>query len=242
MKLTEHARNHPLSVGSDAKTVKGEKKGYLTGILYLAPSTMSGYDMCPMSTMGCEASCLGAYAGRVTFTPGILKARMAKAQWYMEDREEFLSAVYTQIAAIKRKAERLGMIPAIRLNGSSDLPKMALAMVEAFPNVQFYDYTKIPMPWLRVRNNYSLTFSRSETNGLSCIKALEHGVNVCVVFDTPKGKPLPKKFGFAPHWYDVFDADDTDLRFLDPKGVVVGVRAKGKKAKHDTSGFVILGQ
>ena len=48
-----------LSVEADAKTVKGRKKGYLTGIMYLAPFKLSGYQVCPMAEIaGCVGDCL----------------------------------------------------------------------------------------------------------------------------------------------------------------------------------------
>jgi hypothetical protein len=58
-------------------------------------------------------------------------------------------------------------------------------------------------------------------------------MNVAVVFGVPKSKPLPVGYLGRP----VFNGDDSDLRFLDPRGVVVGLYAKGK-AKKDTTGFV----
>lgn len=51
-----------LSVSADAKTVKGNEYGYLTGILYLAPANLSGYEVCPKASDGCKAGCL-FYAG-----------------------------------------------------------------------------------------------------------------------------------------------------------------------------------
>ena len=36
----------------------------------------------------------------------------------------------------------------------------------------------------------------------------------------------------------VINGDKTDMRFKDPVGVIVGLKAKGK-ARKDTSGFVI---
>jgi len=106
-------------------------------------------------------------------------------------------------------------------------------MAREFPEVQFYDYTKIPKPWLRQLPNYSLTFSLSEVNLELALDALRHQVNVAVVFDTRKGESLPETW----HGYRVIDGDVSDLRFTDPMGVVVGLRAKGR-AKRDTSGFV----
>jgi len=109
-------------------------------------------------------------------------------------------------------------------------------MSKEFPLVQFYDYTKIPRPYLRARGNYHVTFSLSESNSATAIDALKHGVNVAAVFHVKRGQPLPETFLGAP----VIDGDLHDLRFLDGyRGAVIGLRAKGK-AKRDTSGFVQL--
>lgn len=139
------------------------------------------------------------------------------------------------IEALIRKAKREKLIPAVRVNGTSDLPWLALMMASEFPNVVFYDYTKHARAWERVTPNYHLTFSHSETNEAETMRALDHGLNVAVVFDTKKGSPLPSTFLGRP----VIDGDLHDLRFLDGyKGSVIGLRAKGP-AKKDTSGFVV---
>ncbi len=224
-----------LSVNADAKTVKGVKKGYLTGILYLAPANTSGYQVCANSTPGCRAACLFT-AGRAGCFPRINDARILKTQWLMNDRPGFMTQLSRDICALERKAMREDLIPCVRLNGTSDLIWLATGLAQAFRDIQFYDYTKHPQPWERVRSNYHLTFSYSESNAVECCQALEHGVNVAMVFDVKRGQPLPKT------WcnYKVIDGDLSDLRFLDPKGVIVGLRAKGK-AKKDTTGFVVIG-
>jgi hypothetical protein len=102
--------------------------------------------------------------------------------------------------------------------------------MDMFQSVQFYDYTKLPNR-RNVPSNYHLTFSRSESNELDALRILANGVmNVAVVFDT-----LPTKWAGVK----VIDGTETDLRFLDEQGVVVGLVAKGK-AKKDNSGFTIL--
>jgi hypothetical protein len=126
------------------------------------------------------------------------------------------------------------LTPAIRVNGTSDQPKIAMKYAREFPHVQFYDYTKLPKPYRRQLPNYHLTFSRSEENEADCLDALAHHVNVAVVFDTKKGQPLPQEF----FGRTVVDGDLHDLRFLDPKDVVIGLRAKGRAIKDTTSGFV----
>src|SRR5208282_2918002 len=222
-----------LSVSADAKTVKGEKKGYLTGILYLLPADSSGItNVCANATEGCKASCLNT-AGRGAFS-SVQAGRMRKTKLMVENRSLFLSRLIEDVQSLVRKAKRDGFKPCVRLNGTSDLPWMAHIVAAQFPKVQLYDYTKHPHSWERVRKNYHLTFSYSETNAVDCLEALEHGINVAMVFDTKRGQPLPKT------WcnYKVIDGDLSDLRFKDPKGVIVGLRAKGR-AKKDCTGFVV---
>jgi hypothetical protein len=59
--------------------------------------------------------------------------------------------------------------------------------------------------------------------------ALSNGMNVAAVFHKVPETYLGRT---------VINGDETDLRFLDPKGVIVGLKAKGK-AKKDTTGFVV---
>lgn len=232
-----------LSVSSDAKTIKGEYFGILTGILYLAPYNLSGYQVCPMASKGCAAACL------FTAGHGIYKkvqdSRIKRTKMFFEDRENFMAIIVEDIAKVVRKAKRLGMTPAIRLNGTSDIAWEKFRVnrdgvsyrniMEAFPDVQFYDYSKIlgRKTALKIKN-YHLTFSLAEDNDANALVALEEGYNVAVVMNIPRAGKLPKKWG----GYPVIDGDKNDLRFLDKKGGhIVGLRMKGK-ARSDTSGFV----
>jgi hypothetical protein len=224
-----------LSVSADAKTVKGEKKGYLTGILYLAPASSSGTNVCANASPGCIRGCLNT-AGRAAIFPAILKARVRKTRELFADREAFVAQLAKDIRALERKAKREGLTPCVRVNGTSDLPWLAMRMAREFPHVQLYDYSKHLRVWKRQLPNYSITFSHSETNLQDCLETLAHGSNVAVVFDTKRGAQLPTTW----NGYRVIDGDESDLRFLDPHsaiGFVVGLRAKGK-ARKDCSGFV----
>lgn len=226
-----------LSVSSDAKTIKGQKKGYLTGILYLAPSNTSGVaDVCVNASEGCKASCLFT-AGRASIFPMINQARIRKTRELFADRNAFVAVLEKEISAVQRKADRMRLTPCIRLNGTSDLPWLALKLADRFPEVQFYDYTKHPQAYKRTRANYHLTFSHSETNTADCLDNLKNKINVAVAFDTKRGQPLPKTW----QGYRVIDGDVSDLRFTDRRGVVVGLRAKGL-AKKDCTGFVVRSQ
>lgn len=223
-----------LSVGVDSKTIKGEKIGFLTGILYLAPSTMAGcgINTCASASEGCKRGCLFT-AGRAGIFKSINRARIRKTRMLFSDRKAFLEILANDIRALVRMAARRGLTPCVRVNGTSDLPWLARTMARMFPTVQLYDYTKHLRPWERVLPNYYLTFSLSECNENEALEALIHGINVSIPFNVKRGQALPS------HWrgYEVIDGDVSDVRHLDPRGVVVGLRAKGR-ARKDTSGFV----
>jgi hypothetical protein len=158
----------------------------------------------------------------------------------MTCRDLFVDQLSTEIRANERKAmEDMGMALAVRINGTSDLPALARELARRHPSVQFYDYTKIPGAILAARDipNLHYTFSRGEANDDDAGMALAWGTSVAVVFDTPKGEALPASWYGVP----VIDGDEHDLRFLDPRGVIVGLRAKGA-ARKDTSGFVVASE
>lgn len=211
------------------KILKGRKLGYMTYILHLAPAKLSGFNTCPMASAGCRASCLNT-SGRGQ-CPSVQSARIRKTRLFFQHRKKFLEMLRADIASAIRRARRKHMVPCFRLNGTSDIAWEFVApeIFREFHDVQFYDYTKITARLFRPRPaNYHLTFSLSEKNVPDIRRVMAAGYNVVAVF-----RELPKKF-FGRR---VFSGDTTDLRFLDPKGVIVGVTPKGK-AKRDTSGFV----
>ena len=235
-----------LSTGNP-KLMKGEKKGYLSFVLHLAPSDLSGFNTCPMASDGCRVACLntagrGGVIKKGETTNKIQTARIRKTRQFFENRTVFMSQLVADIKLGIKQAAKLGMTPAFRLNGTSDIPwenmpvtvsnvkenYIATNVMSLFPTVQFYDYTKR----LNRRNlpaNYNLTVSRSETNEAQCFTN-DQPYNVAIVFN-----------GTLPEQYrgrTVVNGDDTDLRFIDPQGVVVGLSAKGR-AKKDMSGFTV---
>lgn len=214
----------------NAKTSKGVKHGYLTGIVYLAPYNLSGVNLCPKASKGCANACLYT-AGRGAFK-SIQKARLAKTRFFIERREEFILQLKNEIFMAEKKARSMGLKLAIRLNGTSDIVWESVSdIIQSFPDVQFYDYTKIAKRFVFKRPaNYDLTFSLSETNEKDARFVLASGGRVAVVF---RSKAFPSVFLGAP----VVSGDDHDLRFLDAQGVIVALYAKGK-AKKDVSGFV----
>lgn len=224
---------------ANPKIQKGAKLGYLSFILHLAPATLSGKEVCPKRTAGCTAACLntagrGGMFKRGETTNAIQKARIRKTVSFFFDREQFLFDLVKDIKLGIKQAERLGLTPVFRLNGTSDLSwekyevEEGKNIFEMFPNVQFYDYTKVLGRKVADYKNYHLTFSAADGNDADVAKAVAQGMNVAMVFDK-----LPLEYMGRP----VINADDTDLRFLDPKGVICGLKAKGR-AKKDNTGFV----
>jgi len=231
-----------LLTTGNPKIMKGESKGYLTFILHLAPHDLSGYQVCPKATAGCIAGCLNLAGRGGMFKKGentnvIQQARIRKTKMFFENRELFMSELVKDIRRGINYAEKKGLIPVFRLDGTSDIAWEKIRVGEyrnimsVFPTVQFYDYTAIVRS--NLPSNYHLTFSAKENNMNDVMKAISFGYNVAVVFGTKKGQPLPESYLNMP----VFNGDDSDLRFLDPKNVIVGLYAKGK-AKKDTTGFV----
>ena len=236
-----------LSTGNP-KVLKGTKQGYNTYILHLAPANLSGYQTCPKATAGCAEACLNTAGRGGMFKKGettnvIQKARIRKTQFFFEERAGFMEWLVADIEKAIKQSAKLNLIPVFRLNGTSDLSFEKYSVIRngvqydniffAFPEVQFYDYTKVLGRKVANIPNYHLTFSAADGNDLDVIKAIQQGYNVATVFGIKKTEPMPEFYNGLP----VFDGDASDLRFLDPKGVVVGLYAKGK-AKKDTSGFV----
>ncbi len=225
---------------ANPKIQKGTKLGYLSFILHLAPATLSGKETCPKRTAGCTAACLNTAGRGGMFKRGentnmIQQARIRKTKMFFEDRDAFMKTLYHDVRKGIRQAERLGLTPVFRLNGTSDLAwekytvgTTDMNLFELFPTVQFYDYTKVLGRKVSQYANYHLTFSAADGNDKDVAGAIAQGMNVAMVFDK-----LPAEFMGRV----VNDADEHDLRFLDPLNTIAGLKAKGR-AKKDTSGFV----
>jgi hypothetical protein len=236
-----------LSVGNP-KVLKGLKQGFNTYILHLAPADLSGYQTCPKATAGCKAACLNTAGRGGMFKKGestntIQQARIRKTKMFFENRSEFMAQLVKDIELGIKQSIKKDLIPVFRLNGTSDLAFEKYEVVrngvlyrnifEAFSDIQFYDYTKMLNRKVNNIKNYSLTFSAADGNDNDVTKAIAQGYNIATVFGIKKTEPMPEYYNGLP----VFNGDESDLRFLDPKGVVVGLYAKGK-AKKDTTGFV----
>jgi hypothetical protein len=232
-----------ISCGTNAKTIKGDGDELLTAIMYLIPWKSFGANLCPSAELAaCHGPCLVS-AGRGAFS-SVIAGRARKTEWYIKDRAGFMAQLVIDVTRFVKYCNPRNIKPCIRLNGTSDIRWEQIPVVdaqgnthknimEAFPMVQFYDYTKIANR-RNVPNNYHLTWSYSGANpkySAMMDTAVANGMNVAVVFRT-KGI-IPASFKGLP----TVDGDKNDLRFQDDKGVAVALYAKGK-AKYDTSGFV----
>lgn len=221
-----------LSVGTNAKTSKGDSELVLTAIMYLAPHDMSGYEVCPSSSKGCRNVCL-VTAGRGSMT-SVQQARIRKTKLFFEDNDLFMSHLKNDLTLFLQFCEFSGVQGYVRLNGTSDICWETYNLFELYPTLRFYDYTKIHGRDVSLHHNYKLTFSRSEDHlEPELVSSLKLGNNVAVVFDE-----LPDTY----IGYPVIQGDLNDLRWEDPVGVVVGLIAKGKAKKstvEEDNGFVV---
>lgn len=253
----------------NAKAAKASGYGWLNAILYMAPATAAGVgNLCPHASAGCIAACLGMYSGQAAILKKgedlnhARRARIAKAQAFMRDRQNFLRSLAIGIARLGRTARKDGLSLCVRLNGATDIAWEGCgveidegtasairkagypcetgrfaSLMHVFPNLQFVEYTKNPFRMTKqargiLPRNLYLTFSRSESNEATAREVLAMGQNVAVVF----GGDMPKTW----NGYRVVSGDNHDLRHLDPRGCVVGLTPKGNRAKKDrSSGFIV---
>lgn len=231
---------------ANLKVAKNIAKGVLTAPLHLAPHRLSGFNVCPMATAGCIKSCLHT-AGNPAYLAGKNAARIKRTRFFFDHRTEFMAQLVKDIERLNRTAMRDGLLAGVRLNATSDVCWEHVPCVRdgityrslmlAFPATNFYDYTK----YSNRRNlpaNYHLTFSVAENNHVQALAAYDAGFNLAAVLAVKPSQDMPQFIKLLDRELPVIDGDEHDYRPIDPRGVVVGLRAKGQ-AKNDVSGFVI---
>lgn len=225
---TLNSKLHLLSVGTNAKTKKGDSEEAITAIQYLAPSLNSGYETCAGKSEGCSAACLFT-AGRGAMN-SVQQARIKKTKLFFENKELYLTYLNNDLTLLQEYGKEHNMQVYVRLNGTSDLDFISLNIFQNYPALKFYDYTKIKERlYLSLPKNYKLTYSKDERTTNEEILTLIDYANIAVVFDE-----VPSEYLGLP----VYEGDLTDLRFEDPLKHIIGLKAKGR-AKQDTSGFVV---
>ena len=223
---------------NDTKDKK--RQGYLSTVMYLAPSdTSKSINVCPFATPQCKSTCLVSSSYHMNLDASV-SARLNRTLFFLHDRQGFKAMLYKNIVKHIKKAIKTNRIPVIRLNGTSDLPfeKIFPELFTDFPGVQWYDYTKYPITKrVNLPSNYYLLRSHSEENHSELDAMLQVG-NVAVVFNTKKGQALPKTW----NGYEVLNGDQDDLRFKDatPKRIVaLYAKGKAKKLTATDTGFLV---
>lgn len=227
-----------LRLDGSVKVIKGNKLGYRTAILYLAPYTMSGHNVCPnAATAKCFEACLNT-AGRGAMKT-VEMSRLRKTLFFLQFRDEALAMIKNEVRAFEKHAAKNDYALLVRLNGTSDLRWENYGIMQAFPGVQFYDYTKLANR-KNVPANYDLTFSYSGVPEFQTQVRLAIAANMrlAVVFRNRAIVESMLATGAAFQGLPVVDGDDTDVRHIDPQASAVALYAKGK-AKRDYSGFVV---
>jgi hypothetical protein len=233
----------------NAKTIKGESLGVLTAIMYLAPHELSGWNVCPMASADCVRDCLFT-SGRGAMQK-IKDARLARTRRFFEARGAFMHQLSTEISVLEAVAERHKMRLAVRLNGTSDIlwertpapsaiQRAKNNLMDQFPRVQFYDYTKhTPAKRRLLPANYALTFSAQHETHTTALEALASGWNIAAVV-MPETHAALMALGDKAR-VRFHDASAHDVRFLDPAYSVGLLLPKGslRKQTPQTSGMIL---
>lgn len=233
-----------LGIDTNAKTIKGEKYGIKTAILYLMPAKQSGVQLCPMAAIaGCEKACLFT-AGRGAMS-NVMLSRLRKTLYFNQYRDLFMNQLHNELIRERVKAKRKGYKLIVRLNGTSDIRWENIAVsgyaniMQALPDIQYYDYSKLANR-RNIPSNYDITFSYSGVADYApyVAKAVANGERIAVVF---RNRAIVERMlanGETFLGLPVIDGDNSDIRHIEPKGVIVALYAKGK-ARKDQSGFVV---
>ena len=226
-------------LGGTTKSVKHRKAGKfgeLTYSLYLPPAKTSGYEVCPGRTAECTKLCLNE-SGMNTMVRNdkgdvINDSRITKTKLFFEHPEFFMNWLVYEIKAAQRKAIRMTYAFSIRINNTSDISPEdfqlnGVNILQMFPEVQFYDYTKVAsrVDLMKIYNNYDVTFSYTGYNLTACQEMLLNKIRVAVVF-----KNVPENF----MGYPVVDGDENDLRYRD-EAVIIGLKYKRVRTKLNTN-------
>ena len=232
-----------------SETHKSElaRKGFTQRVVHLLPARESilvgrqlGFEtskwrnLCVGSTRGCRAVCL-THSGRLGLSASQRAAFVRSIMW-QQHRPQFQAILEHEI---RKFVTSCADQPVVRVYGThdgnidDDLP----GLTDTFPEVIFNDYTKIDQPVGWVRDNvYRCKSATENTTRDEFLDYASNGWNHAVPFDLGRHDPLPEFF----HGIPVVDGDHDDLRFLDPDGVIVGLRYKVAHGvdKSQSRGFI----
>ena len=253
---------------SNTKLRKSELSEFRIVSLQLSPAdeAETGKTNCPHSTAGCRAACVGGPdVGMAQVFSFIMAARKAKTIFLQTAKAEFLAQLSAELDRERRLAEAAGRQLVARMNTFSDIPWESSAYGEIpqrFQSVIFYDYTKIHSRIVSPRKPENLhlvgSWSERPEHQERCAALLLAGHNVAVPFATDAGgtgwraydQQLPKRHQIGVNWFEVYDGDESDLRFMDPgptgsgRGRIIGLRLKaGNNAAREAAlaaGFAVV--
>lgn len=204
-----------LDVGN-AKTWKGTKFDYLTGVLYLAPANRAdpARTVCPWAKR-CIRPCLteSGFGSQVS----VKDARIRKTLFFLNRRKEFVALLHEAIKGLVDTAAANGLRPALRLNGTSDIAWESIEggiLAKDFGDRLIrYEYSKGPnrvSDWLhgtpssnpdwpyarsngagafRDVRNYALVFSLGGKHDDQIPALLKRGANVAAAWKSKKMMP-----------------------------------------------------
>jgi len=235
------ASSHKIEVSNKEKGAK-----YISAILYLLQENLSGFQMCAWATDSCREICLGTNSGHSAMVKGgevtnqVQVARLKRTILWNQHNEVFLNILRKELNSLVAKAEKKGVKPAFRFNGTSDILIEKTGLMEEYPTVQWYDYTKAKSRMVqflsgKLPTNYHLTYSYTPEREKDAIEVLALGGNVAVVFNEKTKKKggerlLPSFIGQYFLGHEIIDGDIHDLRFDDKQGgYVVGLTRKGNQ-------------
>ncbi len=230
-----------LSLDTNSKLAKTNAKQ--DDYMFVGLSMMPNDRLCPGSkAAGCMEVCLQS-AGMGKFS-NVAQARQAKSDFFMSNREAFMAQLVKEMKSKVRTATKKAKTLAVRLNVLSDVQWEDIPVtldgvvysniMEAFPMVQFYDYTKLASRLSKaLPANYDLTFSYSAR------PTYQKQVSLALRNDNTKmAVVFAGEFPLTFMGRKVIDGDAQDARFLDAQGVIVGLKAKGK-AKTVKNDFIV---
>jgi hypothetical protein len=214
---------------------------------------------CPQSAI-CEALCLGETSGQNQLYGGVGQYRSGprlsqylKTEALVVHPREFAIALYSEIDRFRKDGIKNDYQPTVRLNVTTDFaPKVFESIINAFPEVMFYDYTKLDSS--PIAENHHITYSSTgvsqvvngktvvnpHTNWNRMVRKLNGGFNVAMAFTSRTAMPkfiVDEKSGQT---FQVWNGDNYDARFLDPKredgiGMIVGLTNKDRTTKPEES-------
>jgi len=224
---------------------------------------LSKVNLCKHATTGCSISCIyhqGIFKHALFQKNKVKQARLKRTLKFLTQRETFFAQIIKEIKALQRKSKRKNLIPIISLNGTSDIlwekegfiyqEKEYKHLMELFPEVQFFDYTKYNIPKSRKKLplNYHLTYSRAGTHRGKIIddwetitSYLDKNINVAIVCTYAIKTKLLDNSHYQD--YGLIDGDLQNNRALDQnskgeKGNIILLEAN-KKTDINSSGFIL---